>query len=498
MKITLIQPPKPSYGTEAEQHWSLARPFSLFFLAASLEKYTPYKIKIIDLEHKKYRNTSIENLFKNDNSMIYGITATTFTRFEAINIAKLIKKFNPSALIIVGGVHFMYCATDTLEKVPEIDIVVRGEGEITIVEIAKLFGEGGDFLNIRGITHRVNGEIVTNPDQQIFEDLDSLPFYSKFSWEEYPEYLFGYPERIPAISVMASRGCPFRCIFCAKAGMRYRLRNPKNVVDEIQIFKDKYNIQGINFLDLTFTANHSYTELLCQEIIKRNLNLKFWCESRANIPLQLLDTMKKAGCASLVIGVESGSPRIIKKISKDITIEQVKNFCKKCKDLEIIIQPYFMFSHPDETKEDVEQTIDLILDLEKYTEPCSFQPTMVFPGTEIERIAHDIGLLKKEFSWCYPYHNELNNKIGQLSNIPIFIDKLSGDTLISFYQKLDRKRSFNQNLNIALNMSFKDLAIRWYNSIRLHGLRNLRSRLSFSPIFYYKFINAKLSGKHNF
>jgi len=117
--------------------------------------------------------------------------------------------------------------------------------------------------------------------------------------------------------------------------------------------REQYNIQGINFLDLTFTANPQYTEILCKEIIKTKLNIKFWCESRVNIPLPLLDTMKKAGCVSLVIGVESGSPRIIKKVSKNITIEQVIKFCKKCKDLAIIVQPYFMFSHPDETEEDI-------------------------------------------------------------------------------------------------------------------------------------------------
>ncbi len=92
MKITLIQPPKPFYGVEAEGHWQLSRPFSLFFLASAIMKYTSFEVNIVDFEHKKYRNIPLDEVFKEDNSQIYGITASTFTRFEAINIVKYLKK----------------------------------------------------------------------------------------------------------------------------------------------------------------------------------------------------------------------------------------------------------------------------------------------------------------------------------------------------------------------------------------------------------------------
>ena len=490
MKITLIQPPKPTYNIEAEKHWELTRPFSLFFLAASLEKYTPFETQILDLEQKIYRSVSFEEAFRNNDSQIFGITATTYTRFEAIKIAKYIKKIRPDSWVIAGGVHFMYCAKDTLEKIPEIDIVVRGEGEITIVELANAINEGRNFDKINGITYQREGQVIENPNQAIFENLDSIPTYTKFTWDEYPEYLFGYPGRIRAISVMSSRGCPFNCVFCSKAGMKYRLRNAKSVVDEIEILKEKFDIEGINFLDLTFTANPRHVRSVCQEMINRNIKLKWWCESRTNIPLDLLDLMKQAGCVSLVIGVESGSPRILQKISKGISIEQVINFCKKCSEIDIIVVPYFMFSHPDETREDVEQTLDLIYELEKFTASCSFQPTMIFPGTELEKIAYSKGILPQNFSWYDPYESDLNIELGQLVNVPLYIDKLTPDALREF----TKERIFKRSVNNAAKMNFKDLLSKGFDSVIN---RKPSSRYIFSPKFYYEYITTKLRGLRN-
>lgn len=323
MKITLIQPSKPFYGSEAEGNWELSMPFSLFFLASAIENNTSFDVQIIDLEKKTYKDIILEDVFIGNDSQIFGITATTFTRFEAIKVAKCIKKLYPESWITVGGVYFSLCAEDTLRNIPEIDIVVRGEGEIILKELANAINEGRNLKDIKGITYRDNGKIVQNSDQTIFIDIDNLPFYEKFSWEEYPEYLMGYPERIPAISIMSSRGCPYRCIFCSKSGTKYRLRKPKIVVDEIEFFKNKFGVEAFNFLDLTFTANPRHVKEVCQELLGRKTNIKWWCESRANIPLELLNLMKEAGCVITVIGVESGSPRIISKIQKDISLDQV-------------------------------------------------------------------------------------------------------------------------------------------------------------------------------
>lgn len=443
-------------------------------------------MEIIDLEQRRYQGKPIKEVLKNNESRIFGITSVTHTRFEAVKVAEYVKKLYPKSLVVVGGVHFMHCAEDTLRRVPEVDIVVRGEGEITIVEIINNVDEGKDLRQVKGITYREDNRITNNPDQPIFDDLDSLQPYTKFSWDEYPEHIFGYLEPIRAISVMSSRGCPYKCIFCSKAGMKYRTRKAKDVVNEIESYRDKFNIEGINFLDLTFTANPHHVRAMCQELIGRNLKLKWWCESRVNIPLELLELMKKAGCVSIAIGVESGSPRILSRIGKGISVSQILSFCKECHDIDIIVQPYFMFSFPGEDEQDLIETSNLIDRIERtYGFICPIQPTMIFPGTELEAIARKQGTLPHDFSWYDRVEYKLNAKLNQLSNIPLYIDKLLPATMQSFI--VDRKVS----LIATFAGSHSKVAI-------VQGLQRLAKgdfsllKFMFFPKFYYKYIRAKL------
>jgi radical SAM superfamily enzyme YgiQ (UPF0313 family) len=403
-----------------------------------------------------------------------------------VAVAKVIKKLYPDATIIAGGVHFMYCPEETLQNVSEIDIVVRGEGEITIVEVAKAIHEKSSMNGIKGITYRHNGQILNNPDQKIFEDLDHLPTYTSFSWNEYPEYVFSYPETLKAVSIMSSRGCPYGCIFCAKAGMKYRLRDATKVVDEIEVFKTKFDIDGINFLDLTFTANPNHVKTVCQKIIDRNIDVKWWCESRANIPLESIDLMKKAGCVSLAVGVESGSPDILSKISKGISLDQVVRFCEKCNDLGIYVTAYFMFSFPDETESAVQETLNFIENLENIGPniTCELQPAMIFPGTKLEKIAHGRNILSSEFSWYNAYESDLNIELGQLTNIPLFIDRLSHNQLRHFM----KQRIIHRKAEVAANMGLLDLITKAFQT-----MRKGRNRLAIlSPKFYYEFLRIKL------
>jgi len=480
MKITLIQPQKRKTGVVAEESWQLTRPFSLFFLASSIEKNTKCEVEIVDFEQKIYDNNKelVDSKIRETHSEVYGITATTYTRFEAVYISKKIKEFHPDALVIVGGVHFMFCPDDTLNNVPTIDLVIRGEGENIIVEVLKAFENKSDFKLIKGVSYRNGNEIIHTPNSEIFENLDEIPTYSKFSWDLYPEYLFSSSNNTKALSIMSSRGCPYKCIFCSKAGMKYRLRNPEKVVDEIENYVNKFGIKAFNFLDLTFTANPEHAKKICFEIIKRKLNISWWCESRVNIPLDLLDIMKEAGCKSLVIGVESGSPRILSKISKNVNLEQVMNFCKKCYDIKIGCWAYFMFSHPEETLEDLKETEAFIFKLRKYIQGFGIQPTMIFPGTELEIIAKSKNILPQDFSWYNEVNYELNNKLGQFDNIPLFIDKLVPENMIEFLSSIKLKESVYH----VSKLSIFQIIVKTINA-----LINRKSSLKY--LFSYKYIS---------
>lgn len=488
MDIILIQPPKPTFGSDAESHWTLTRPTSLFFLAAAIKKYTTFTVEIIDFESRAYHDKNIEEVLRSRKARVFGITAVTFTRFEAIGIAKLVKNIYPDAFVVIGGVHFSFCAEDTLQRISAVDAIVRGEGEIPLVNLLQILDKGGDLSAVKGLSFRQSGTIVHNPEQNVFENLDELPAYKEFNWEEYPEYLFGIHEKVKAVSVIASRGCPYHCIFCCKAGMKYRLRNVESVVDEMEYLKGTFNISGINFLDLTFTANPLHLKALCTEIKRRKINLQWWCESRANIPLESLEWMKQAGCVALVIGVESGSPTILKNISKDISLEKVKSFCRRAAELGIIVQPYFMFSHPDETMEDVKKTLAFMGELEKSSATCSLQPTMIFPGTKIETIALKKGIVPPNFSWNEPFSSKLNIQLGQLSNIPLFIDHLTPNEMRRIQSNRAKHVARSQSaLNAASLTAAEAVAKAW------QVIRERRSTIRYfvSPSFLRTFISAK-------
>jgi anaerobic magnesium-protoporphyrin IX monomethyl ester cyclase len=488
MDILLIQPPKPAFGSNAESYWTLTRPTSLFFLAAAIKKYTAFTVGIIDFESRAYHDKNIEEVLRSRKVRVFGITAVTFTRFEAIGIARLVKKIYPDAFVVMGGVHFSFCAEDTLQRVSAVDAIVRGEGEIPLVNLLQILDRGGDLSAVKGLSFRQNGTIIHNPEQNAFENLDELPVYKEFNWEEYPEYLFGIHKKVKAVSVIASRGCPYHCIFCSKAGMKYRLRNVESVVDEMEYMKGTFDINGINFLDLTFTANPLHLKALCTEIKRRKVNLQWWCESRANIPIESLEWMKQAGCVALVIGVESGSPTVLKRISKEISLEQVKIFCSRAAELGITVQPYLMFSHPDETMEDVKKSQAFMAELEKTSRPCSFQPTMIFPGTEIEKIALAKNIIPPGFSWNEPYFSELNIELGQLSNIPLFIDRLSPNEMRRIQSNRAKQVARSQSaLNAASLTASEAVAKAW------QVIRERRSTIRYfvSPSFLRTFISAK-------
>jgi len=450
MRIVLVQPPRPARGVDAEKHWQLTRPLSLFLLAGAIEDHTPHSVEILDLEQKQYADESIESaIAKVGPADVFGITATTFTRFDAIEAARSIKALYPKSLVVAGGVHFMHAAQDTLEHVPEIDVIVHDEGEVTLVDLIEAYEQGRDFGSVKGISYRVDGEPVRTAVQDRLADLDKIQPYTRFSWEDYKEYLFGYLPYMPAVSMMASRGCPYRCAFCSKAGTKYRARTPVRVVDEMEALMAHCGVRAFNFVDLSFAVKADYVRALCDEIVRRGLDVKWWCECRANTPLDLLKHMKKAGCVSVVVGIESGSPRIVSKLSKGISIEQAVAFCQRCVKLGIHVIPYFMYSCPDETRADADQTVALIKELETYTEQCSFQPCMILPGTEIERIARTQGIIRPDFSWCEPYSGELNEELGQHPNAPLFVDRLTPRDLRELKADLDAERARRRDARAA-------------------------------------------------
>ena len=362
---------------------------------------------------------------------IVGIGGTTHTRFESFHLARQVKLFDSNITVLYGGSHATFTAEDTLKHIPEIDIIVRGEGELTTYKITDRLLRGNNLLlDIPGISFRNNGKILHNPDAERIKNLDILPFPFRD-----PEAIKQYNLKldflgVPAASVISSRGCPINCSFCSASAMfgtQLTFRSAINIVDEIEILLKEYQYEGVKFFDSTLTLYHNHIEALCAEIQRRKLKFLWECEIRANgISQDLLRTMRDAGCYYVDFGVESASSSVLKTMRKGIHLEHVKNVFRWAKELGIRTKVFFSFGHIGETLDDAKATVQF---MDQYVKYIGFAVTgigvRIYPGTDVEKYAHLIGSMEN-FSWSAPFLDLAIESLGNDPTVPVLIQPQFG------------------------------------------------------------------------
>ncbi len=235
-----------------------------------------------------------------------------------------------------------------------------------------------------------------------------------------------------------------------------------DVVNEIEHIINTYGIRGFDIWDDTFTVDKVHVKTICDEIIKRNLDIKFYVRTRVDtINRETLELMKKAGCSSISFGVESGSPRVLKVIKKYVTLEEVDKGVKMANELGFFIKTFFLFNHPTETFKDVAMTLKFMDHLNKYKNHfavCNLS-TYIYPKTDVERYAKEIGMLPKDFSWNGPYYSRENKFFGLDEYVPCFngisLWKLS--LFLKIYRRINRLNSFKAREPFEASKDFKDL-----------------------------------------
>lgn len=374
MKTILVNPPQ---NTNYPQP-----PLGLASIAAILEAIE-YKVEILDLNVVGLSMSEIVKKVRNVD--VICITAMTPTINSAINIARSIKEDRPDSTIIMGGCHVTLLPEETLTNVPEVDLIVRGEGEESILEVFKAIDTGSDMKNIKGITYRRNGRIRSTPLRSPISDLDALPFpsYHLLPLKKYKPHS-PHGRKLPFMAMITSRGCPFRCIYCSKPvfGSKFRAQSPKRTVDEIIHLKEKFGVEEIMFYDDVFTLDRKRVIQLTQELNERGLDIPWSCETGVNlVDSELLKEMKKAGCYMISFGVESGSQKILNNLRKKISLNQAERAFKMSHDAGIQSVGYFMIGSPGETHTTIKQTIDFAKKLE--ADFAQFSVTTPFPGTDL-------------------------------------------------------------------------------------------------------------------
>jgi len=395
LKIFLINPPAPHIETLSVIGIKVP-PLGLASLATVL-KQNGHEVKIIDAPAMELYTPQIKEILSKEQPEMIGVTATTPTVYNALEIAESAKEVCPDSFTVLGGPHPSFLPIETLRECPVLDAVCIGEGEETVVELAEAVEKRRDLSDVRGIAYRLKeGRIIKNPPRPLIKDLDSLPFPA---WHLLPVDKYTILGKKSVIChIMSSRGCPFQCIFCSSSllfGKRYRARSAKSVVDEMEYLVSEYNPKSIEFSDDEFTLNKRRVEEICDEIKKRGLDVPWACSSRVDtISRSLLEKMKRAGCFFIYYGIESGSQRILNFIKKGIRIEQIERAVKWTRQVGIKALGSFIIGFPDETREEIERTLSfpkrLRLDF------AQFSIATPYPGTELYEIAKREGLLLTE------------------------------------------------------------------------------------------------------
>jgi radical SAM superfamily enzyme YgiQ (UPF0313 family) len=311
------------------------------------------------------------------------------------------------------GTHPSALPEETLRISKNIDAVARREYDFTILDLAKAIAEKKDLHSVLGLSFRRVNEAVHNPDGPFIEDLDTLPFVSKV----YKKHLnirkyFFAAANYPMVMIITGRGCPYRCFFCVYPqtfhGHKYRLRSPGNVVDEFEyIVKELPQVKEIGIEDDTFTADIPRARQICELILKRKIKIKWYCNVRADLDLETMQLMKRAGCRLVTAGFESANQEVLNNMRKGIKVEQIRDFVKNAKKTGILVHGCFMAGNPGDTKETLKE--DLKLAQELNCDSVQFYPLYAYPGTEAYTWAEQNGYLTtKDFSkWLSEdgYHN---------------------------------------------------------------------------------------------
>ena len=405
MKVALVN---PGPGEILEKGRIIANadhiypPLGICYLSSILKKEN-YLVDIIDQAAKGFNLSQIVEWIKKKDPDVLGFSTLTASGsgISAALTSIEVKKWNPNIKIVFGNRHVTYNDYRILNKYPEVDICVRGEGEITFLELVKAIEKDQSLEKIRGLTYRENGTIKRNEDRPLIKDLDSIPFPDRKALEIEYKGSFGGLEFAPEgfTSMTSSRGCPYQCTFCyGKRTIGFRTRSVENIMEEILMLESE-GYKYLNFIDDNFTVSKKRVIKLCQLMKKHKIDIDWICEGRVNqVSNDMLREMQKANCRIMFYGIESANQRILDYYRKNITPSQSILAVKKTRKAKIpFILGSFIVGAPSETLLEVYNTLKFAQKLEIDFPVFNLLGTM--PGTDIWDEMVERKLLDEEKYW---------------------------------------------------------------------------------------------------
>ncbi len=412
MKILFIEPPKEFWFVMGEY---MPPPLAMLQLAAFLEERgDDWDLEVVDSQAEGLDWKALERRIASyDPDLVVVSSLSTCNAYTVVRTVGLVKKIDPTIKTVVGGQHFTALAQQSLEEYPEIDFIIRGEGELTLLELVKATTENRHPGNVQGVSYRTDtssksspyGNVVHNPSRPLIHNLDDLPLPGYHFLEDYMnKYHFKMMADTSAgyAMVEASRGCEHRCTFCSQWGFwggQHRVKSPGRVADEMEMLYD----YGITFQWLTddnLGLGSRYRDL-CDEIIKRGLSrdLTWFIQARSDDILKnekLLPKMRKAGNFWVMAGLERHDRDTLDKYNKGIKSSDAKLSMRLLKDNDIFSQATLITGDRSDTHESMDEFRDFV----HLVDPdiAIFMILTPFPGTALFNTAHHNGWIE-DYNW---------------------------------------------------------------------------------------------------
>jgi anaerobic magnesium-protoporphyrin IX monomethyl ester cyclase len=450
MKVLLVNPPitKKQVYSRYSAGAPCLPPLGLCYLGAALLQ-KGHDVKLIDCAAE---NTGVEtviselNVFSPD---IVGVTSATVSYIAGKSVLDAVKRARPDIMTILGGAHISAVTVDAMRDCSAADVGVVGEGEHTLLEIVDRLEKHQPLEKVEGTLIRVDETILRNPTRKP-PNLDEMPFPARHLLKDLRMYSHT-PFRGARFTttMITSRGCPFNCCYCDQSvfGRRWRAHSADYVLRELLSLKNEYGVEFISFEDDNFLLSRKRIIDICRMMIEANLKLGWSCLGRANeVDDEVLALMKKAGCRTIYVGVESGSPRVLEMIDKKLSIEDTARGIQLIKKYGISVTGSFILGIPTETRDEMDMTVKLALSLP--LDGVTFFLFTPYPNTPLRELAKNYGSVSEDW-------RHYSGHPGVLPFVPAGMkDKDLLDCQAAAYRKfLMRPRYLSKHFTMFLNRS---------------------------------------------
>jgi anaerobic magnesium-protoporphyrin IX monomethyl ester cyclase len=401
MKVALIAPPYPLEEFPSP-------PLGICYVAGACEE-AGAQVQIFDYIVSRYDIEKLKNQLDEFQPDVVGATSVTLNFPAAAEIIKTVKRLRPSVVTLMGGPHVSFAAQQSLQDYPDIDVIFTGEAERSLQQWLPAYRDRSSWNGVKGLAFFDNGQFVTTGQGDFIEDLNELPMPSRHLLPISKYQALGFP-----ISIITSRGCPNKCIFCLgrkMVGFKSRYRDPKLVADEIESILS-LGFNRINIADDLFTANKNRVQAFCEEILNRGIRFDWSAFARVDtVQEETLRLMRQAGCDAVSFGIETGNPEMLKTIRKGITLDQARHAVSLCKKVGMIAHASFMIGLPGETHQTMRDTLEFAKELKI---EHGYHMLAPFPGTTVREHVKDYDIEILTDDWK---RYDANSAIVRTSNL---------------------------------------------------------------------------------